>query len=1083
IDTVKQAEMFAAIRERWGIERDENLQLRDYPTLEHVAGFVRERLPEASVPSASPADAPAAELAATAPAATATPTMQAPETGAAAVETTAPAGTPADATDIEATILEIVAEKTGYPTDMLDVELDLEADLGIDTVKQAEMFAAIRERWGIERDENLQLRDYPTLQHVAGFVRDRLPSGTDSAPSEAGSPERMPDGTPASDMRVESPWAPPSAASAPAVDEGRPIPGTFAQLRGDDAAAAALPRRVAGLTLLPHRERFERSTAGPWAGSVVAIVPDAAGVSVELKARLGGRAVRAIVLSRDEPGTWEATLRPFLEQGALRGVYWLPALDPDPDAASTDLEGWRAATALRVKALHRLVRILGPDFDGDQRFLLAGTRMGGAFGYDGGASNPLGGAVSGFVKALARERPSLMCKVVDVGDVDSRAVARDLLDESLFDRSTVEVGLQDGRRWGVTVTEVPLGTDETGVDLHADSVFLVTGAAGSIVAAGVGELARQAGGGHFHLLDLAPAPDADDPEVMRVSSDRDGLKRDIFQRLSASGQRVTPVQVERELARLERAEAALAAIRMVEAAGGSATYHSVNLLEAEGVDSVVADVVGRHGRVDVLVHAAGLEVSRRIEDKPDEEFDRVFDVKADGWFNLHRALGSTPLGAAVVFSSVAGRFGNAGQTDYSAANDFLVKATSALSGTRGARGLAVDWTAWRDIGMASRGSIPQMMAAAGIDMLPPEAGLPVVGRELRLDSGFREIVVGLELGRLLEGPGGPEGSSVRSPAGFRPGPMTSGAAFYDTYRGLTVETRLDPAIQPFLDDHRIEGTPVLPGVMGIEGFAELAGLLAPEWTVVSVDDVGFHAPFKFYRDEARVVRLEGVALRDGDELVVRARLIGVRHLERLDEDRETIHFSGTVRLAPPGAVAGAEQSTPLDARLSEALRSGAPADPVNGVADREAVYRVYFHGPTYQVLGGAWASGAASAVGRMATRLQADVEPANAPMLLPPRWIELCFQTAGVLELADDPHLRLPAGLAGIRLLAGNGAWNGADPVHAVVQRRPDGAFDAEVVDGRGRPLLRVEGYRTVAAPDTVDAARLAVLRSGFRGS
>src|SRR5690242_6005197 len=151
IDTVKQAEVFAAIRERYGIERDDTLKLRDYPTLRHVAGFVRERTPVRSeerragteaTPRVPPAAAPAS---------------------------------PAAADDVTAAILEIVAAQTGYPAEMLDPELDLEADLGIDTVKQAEMFAAIRERYGIERDDTLKLRDYPTLRHVAGFVRERTP--------------------------------------------------------------------------------------------------------------------------------------------------------------------------------------------------------------------------------------------------------------------------------------------------------------------------------------------------------------------------------------------------------------------------------------------------------------------------------------------------------------------------------------------------------------------------------------------------------------------------------------------------------------------------------------------------------------------------------------------------------------------------------------------------------------------------------------------------------------------------------------------------------------------------------------------
>ena len=72
-------------------------------------------------------------------------------------------------------ILALVVEKTGYPNDMLDLDLDLEADLGVDTVKQAELFAAIREIYHIPRDQNLKLRDFPTLRHVIGFVYNKRP--------------------------------------------------------------------------------------------------------------------------------------------------------------------------------------------------------------------------------------------------------------------------------------------------------------------------------------------------------------------------------------------------------------------------------------------------------------------------------------------------------------------------------------------------------------------------------------------------------------------------------------------------------------------------------------------------------------------------------------------------------------------------------------------------------------------------------------------------------------------------------------------------------------------------------------------
>ena len=142
IDTVKQAEVFADDPRAYGIERDDTLKLRDYPTLNHVVGFVAR--PHAAAPTrAAAARRPPR------------PSRRRPRRR---------------ATASTARVLEIVAEQTGYPADMLDLDLDLEADLGIDTVKQAEMFAAIRERYGIERDDTLKLRDYPTLNHVVGFV-------------------------------------------------------------------------------------------------------------------------------------------------------------------------------------------------------------------------------------------------------------------------------------------------------------------------------------------------------------------------------------------------------------------------------------------------------------------------------------------------------------------------------------------------------------------------------------------------------------------------------------------------------------------------------------------------------------------------------------------------------------------------------------------------------------------------------------------------------------------------------------------------------------------------------------------------
>src|SRR5262245_18442723 len=101
--------------------------------------------------------------------------------------------------------------------------------------------------------------------------------------------------------------------------------------------------------------------------------------------------------------------------------------------------------------------------------------------------------------------------------------------------------------------------------LDRNSVFVVTGAAGSIVSAITADLAA-ASGGTLYLLDLVPEPDPANPDIARFSTDRDGLKRDLFERLQKRVKRATPAMVEKELAGLERAHAARAAIESVEAA-------------------------------------------------------------------------------------------------------------------------------------------------------------------------------------------------------------------------------------------------------------------------------------------------------------------------------------------------------------------------------------------------------------------------------------------------------------------------------------------------------------------------------------
>jgi NAD(P)-dependent dehydrogenase (short-subunit alcohol dehydrogenase family)/acyl carrier protein len=1051
VDTVKQAETFAAIREAFSIPRQDNLKLRDYPTLKHVIGFVHTMRPDLVMKDEGRK----------------TEVVTVP----AEPVTAAPSPTSGG---IAEQILDVVSMKTGYPKDMLDLDLDMEADLGIDTVKQAETFAAIREAFNIPRQDDLKLRDYPTLRHVIGFVHAMRPDLAKT--KEAG-------------RKTEAVAAPSQPAMATAHT---------ASLEDADR----FPRRVPTPALRPALDLCKPTGVTLDEHSRVIVMMDRGGVGKALVGRLQKRGVMTLVID-DAPATeaLEAQVKGWLAEGPVQGMYWLPALDVEPALEEMELADWRELNRQRVKTLYTAMRALYDSISTGGTFLVSATRLGGLHGYGPeGATAPLGGAVTGFTKAYKRERGDVLVKAVDF-EVSRKTAepAEALIAETLADPGAVEIGYWNGDRFAITLMEQP-ATTGTGLTLNQDTVFVVTGAAGGITSAIVADLAA-ASSGIFYLLDLVPAPHRGEREPLRGSppqatlvpaphrgereplrgsppqatlvpaphrdsanvalfrKDREALKQKLIEAAKAAGERPTPVMIDKQIMGIEREEAALRAIETVEAAGGTAHYHRLDLRDGAAVAKVVDDIRTRYGRIDVLLHAGGLEISRALADKDPAQFNLVFDVKADGFFNLLRAAKGLPLGATVAFSSVAGRFGNSGQTDYSAANDLLCKLTSSFRQWRPAtHGIAIDWTAWGGIGMATRGSIPKIMEMAGIEMLPPEIGIPTIRRELLRNRGG-ELVVGGRLGILTQEWDATGGLDVeKARARTTDLLMVGEVKAARLYGGLEVETTLDPKAQPFLNDHALEGVPLLPGVMGTEAFAQLASVLAPGYSVVAIEHEQFQRPFKFHRLQPQTLYLSAVLTPAGEgDLIAHTTLNSVTVLPTPPgsppQTQTRTNFTAQVRLS----------RTPREAARIEFRAPGHKAWPIGA----EAIYRIYFHGPAYQVMEGAQVDGD-TAIGLMSAQLPPNSDPAAAATLMAPRLIELCFQTAGVWEISQKRVMALPMAIESVTALRQPEAANG-QRLYAVVQAVDGGAhFNAHVVDEAGHVYVQLYGYRTVQLPGEV---------------
>jgi acyl transferase domain-containing protein len=273
IDTVKQVAALAAVRERLGLAPDPAFKLRDASTIAKAtvwlvgrmgAGAASPARPVAPRPSPHGPETPSASARAEPP-----PTPVRPEP----VEGRRVAGArptlDAAREQVRKAIVEELVRRTGYPEEMLDPDLDLEAELGIDTVKQVAVLAAARQRFGLPPDPAFRLRDANTLRKAVEALARRV-AGDDPAPRTPPEGPRPPPGGGGLPRATPERAAPPSNGASPPAGTRASGAGTRRLLDALLAAVAQEPiRTVEGIALrvsgeeAPAREPFVDVTPAP----------------------------------------------------------------------------------------------------------------------------------------------------------------------------------------------------------------------------------------------------------------------------------------------------------------------------------------------------------------------------------------------------------------------------------------------------------------------------------------------------------------------------------------------------------------------------------------------------------------------------------------------------------------------------------------------------------------------------------------------------------------------------------------------------------------------------------------------------
>jgi len=377
--------------------------------------------------------------------------------------------------------------------------------------------------------------------------------------------------------------------------------------------------------------------------------------------------------------------------------------------------------------------------------VISASVLGGDFGRGTNAmfGLPVAGAAVGLLKSLRYECPEISVRAVDFDRSDTPTIAERLFAELRVPAGHTEVGYINGERLAYRATPGPLPS-HTLVDGSLPGpnwTVVVTGGARGITAHAVKRFACP--GMTVLLLGMSPMPPDPEPENVLRCDSPEALRAMFLARGLQQGDSVTPAEVEQQVRSVVRGRQIRQTIEELEHKGAKVEYHQVDVRDESAMERFFEFTNFRYGPIDALVHGAGLIEDAYLEHKDMVSFNRVFDTKVDSAYLIERYLDPKSLKLLLLFSSTAGRFGNAGQGDYAAANETLNRfAWRWREKFPQARVISICWGPWAGAGMASERAL-EKFRTAGIIPISTRSGTDFLVDEMqRGQKSDVEVIAG-----------------------------------------------------------------------------------------------------------------------------------------------------------------------------------------------------------------------------------------------------------------------------------------------------------------------------------------------------
>ncbi|MEL4271273.1 SDR family NAD(P)-dependent oxidoreductase [Shewanella xiamenensis] len=713
--------------------------------------------------------------------------------------------------EIERTMMAVVADKTGYPVEMLELSMDMEADLGIDSIKRVEILGTVQDQ--LPNLPELSPEDLAECRTLGEIVA--LYAGSQSS----------------SEAPQQNHAAPIQEAITETVEEIIDLPPHSEVMLKKLPAAAELARIIATSDVqLTANSYVVIGDDGHNAG-VIAEKLHAQGVKVAVV-----RSPKTVVTSASPLDSHIAnfTLEAIDDESICEVINQIEALGQiagfihlQPQHKSVADKGAGLVLADEAKASVEQAFLFAKHLqplltERDYCRFVTVSRIDGGFGYIGmdesaGAlisqSELNQAALFGLTKTLNHEWPGVVCRALDIApNLDAKTVANAVVQEYYLQDAPVEVGI-DSELERTTLVAGNAVLRRSGASLSSADKILVTGGAKGVTFECALSLAKRCKA-HFILVGRSAHQGI---PAWAQGKNRNELKAAAIAHLQSLGDKPTPKQVDALVWPVQSSLEISHALQAFEAVGASAEYLSLDVNDPAAIASTIAPISAL-SPITGIIHGAGVLADKHIQDKTLSELERVYGTKVTGLNNLLSALDLSQLTLIALFSSAAGFYGNTGQSDYSMSNDILNKAALQLAQQLPqAKVMSFDWGPW-DGGMVNP-ALKKMFIDRGVYVIPLKAGAELFASQLLSDTGA-QLLVGTDMqGNTANTV---EAASAKKPeadltTALDPQPMAQTVP-----QSIRVMRSLDPKRMSFIEDHCINGHAVLPTVCAIDWMREAA---------------------------------------------------------------------------------------------------------------------------------------------------------------------------------------------------------------------------------------------------------------------